>query len=217
MSCAHGSEQLVRAAGASEEAAQYIAGHCDQARCWLFLDALDEVAEPERLKAFWGVLRQWQTRVVLTSRPYAYEGGLPFQPLECRLAPFVARQTRALVERWYAGDSGRAAPLLQTLRTSPGLEQMGQNPLLLTLVCWLAEDREITPDLSRSQLYEWMVRDLLSLDRNGSLDPVRRRGLSFCRWCGRSAGGGSRPIRERKPCHTISCATGSKTATGGRR
>jgi len=170
---------LLRAAGASEEAAQYIAGHCDQARCWLFLDALDEVAEPERLEAFWGVLRQWQTRVVLTSRPYAYQGGLPFQPLECRLAPFVARQTRALVERWYAEDSGRAAPLLQTLRSSAGLEQMGQNPLLLTLVCWLAEDREITPDLSRSQLYEWMVRDLLSLDRNGSLDPVRRRGAQL--------------------------------------
>jgi HEAT repeat protein len=170
---------LVRAAGASEEAAQYIAGHCDQARCWLFLDALDEVAEPERLKAFWGVLRQWQTRVVLTSRPYAYEGRLPFQPLECRLAPFAARQTRALVERWYAGDSGRANPLLQTLRSSAGLEQMGQNPLLLTLVCWLAEDREITPDVSRSQLYEWMVRDLLSLDRHGSLDRAGLRGAQL--------------------------------------
>jgi HEAT repeat protein len=166
-------EQLVRAAGASEAAAQYIAGHCDQARCWLFLDALDEVMEPARLQAFWGVLRQWQTRVVLTSRPYAYEGGLPFQPLECRLAPFVARQTRALVERWYAGDSGRANPLLQTLRSSVGLAQMGQNPLLLTLVCWLAEGHPITPDLSRSQLYEWMVRDLLSLDRKGNRDPVR--------------------------------------------
>jgi HEAT repeat protein len=167
---------LLRAAGASEEVARHLAAHCHEARCWLFLDALDEVAEPERLEAFWGVLRQWQTRVVLTSRPYAYQGGLPFQPLECRLAPLVSRQTRALVERWYAGDSGRANSLLETLRSSAGLEQMGQNPLLLTLVCWLAEDREITPDLSRSQLSEWMVRDLLSLDRNGSLDPVRLRG-----------------------------------------
>jgi HEAT repeat protein len=167
---------LLLGAKAPEPVADYVADHCHEERCWLFLDALDEVAEPERLKAFWGVLRQWQTRVVLTSRPYAYQGGLPFQPLECRLAPFVARQTRALVERWYAGDSGRAAPLLQTLRSSAGLEQMGQNPLLLTLVCWLAEGHPITPDLSRSQLYEWMVRDLLSLDRNGSLDPVRRRG-----------------------------------------
>jgi hypothetical protein len=164
---------LLLGAKAPESVADYVADHCHEERCWLFLDALDEVAEPERLKAFWGVLRQWQTRVVLTSRPYAYQGGLPFQPLECRLAPFVARQTRALVERWHAGDSGRAAPLLQTLRSSAGLEQMGQNPLLLTLVCWLAEDREITPDVSRSQLYEWMVRDLLSLDRQGNRDPVR--------------------------------------------
>ena len=168
-------EGLLREAGASGQVARYIAKHCDKARCWLFLDAFDEVAKPERLKAFWDVLGNWQTRVVLTSRPYAYQGGLPFQPLECRLAPLVARQTRALVERWHATDSGRADALLQTLHGSPGLEQMGQNPLLLTLVCWLGEEHQLTPDFSRSQLYEWMVQDLLSLDRDGSLDRVRLR------------------------------------------
>ncbi|GIU73097.1 MAG: hypothetical protein KatS3mg004_0184 [Bryobacteraceae bacterium] len=172
-----GLEQLLADKGVDRQTASYVAGQWKQSRCWLFLDGLDEVADPAQLQELWQVLARGECRVVLTSRPYAYRGGLPFRRVEYRLAPLTGKQWRELIGRWYRDDANRAASLLQQIGTSAALEQMAQNPLLVTFVCWVAERHSVTAEMSRSQLYDRIVRDLLAVDRQGTQDLSRAEAL----------------------------------------
>ena len=153
---------------------EYLVKHAHEERVLLILDGLDEVIDEEGLWAVLHVVSGWRCRVVLTSRPYGYEGrNLPFDVVEYRLSPFSSGQVRAFVERWFQGEEGEMR-LKQLLATSPAVQQLGQNPFLLTLVCWVVEWHELPDDITRTQLYGRVIRDVLGLSRGGT-DPVNEQ------------------------------------------
>ena len=57
--------------GMRAEVAGYLAGHVREARCWLLLDALDEVEQPAALQPLLAAIGQWNCRVLITSRRMA--------------------------------------------------------------------------------------------------------------------------------------------------
>jgi hypothetical protein len=77
------------------------------------------------------------------------------------------------------------------LRQSPSVRQLGQNPFLLTLICWVGERQELSEQMTRTEIYGTVVRDLLGLARDGlGIGP-----RSYCRCCRRSPS--SYSLRER--------------------
>jgi len=162
-------------AGYPEIAVNYLAEHFHESRCWLFLDALDEASDENALALIYNVLEKRQCHVVITSRPYGYEGRqLPFNMTEYRLAPLTNAQARAFVEKWFGGG-GRQARMIELLTRSYSIQRMSQSPFLLTLLCWVAERHDLADDITRTQLYDRIVLDLLGLPPNGKGEVDDRR------------------------------------------
>lgn len=152
----------------------------------LLLDGLDETphaeARRERLKQVIGsFLRAYpECRVVLTSRPYAYDAQSPWRLdphgfREVSLAPFSPAQQQAFCEQWYAllGERGlvpretaaeSARRLASTLASRAYLKPLAESPLMLTMIADIhARGGGRLPGGGRARLYEQSV-DLL-LDR----------------------------------------------------
>jgi len=162
-----------------EIAVNYLVDHFHESRCWLFLDALDEASDENALALIFNVLKQWQCRVVITSRPYGYERRrLPFDVTEYRLAPLTDAQARSFVEKWYSGG-GRQTRMIELLTRSHSIRRMSQSPFLLMLLCWVAERYDQAEDITRTQLYDRIVLDLLGLPPNGKgeVDDLRANEL----------------------------------------
>jgi len=129
------SEQLDKQSCAGETR-RYLVEGLGERRTWLFLDAFDEL--PAERQEIWDdyvrVLSRWRCRVVLTSRPYAYEARrLPYRKEEIgeyRLAPLSGEQRETFIERWY-GEKDRGESILELQRSNPAVEQTAQNPFLL--------------------------------------------------------------------------------------
>ena len=134
-------------------------------RCWLLLDALDEVPERKRLKAALESLRNARCRVLVTSRPYGYDSTvLPFPSvIEYELAPLTPRQRRQFIGKWYKNDtSSRRARVDELLKDNPQFGDLTRNALLLTLTCATAERHALSPDTARRvDLYRLILRDMV--------------------------------------------------------
>jgi hypothetical protein len=135
-------------------------------RCWLVLDALDQVEERDR-KALTARLKQleqpgWAGRVLLTCRTANYDRArVPWAELtEYELAPFRPEDTRRLVERWFGAGEGRGRALADLLQRSFALGHACRNPLLATLTCLAHEDRGVTAETTRGDLYARVLRGL---------------------------------------------------------
>jgi len=150
----------------------------------LLLDGLDEVPEAhkyrEQLKA---TVEQFaldfpHCRIVLTSRPYAYQD-VALRPDGFdvrRLAPFSPEQIEAFITRWYTHlglkdpafgpetAARYAKRLVHEVQRNPRLADLATSPLLLTLMVSLHRWREGggLPE-KRQELYEESVRLLLDL------------------------------------------------------
>ncbi len=150
----------------------------------LLLDGLDEVPEAhryrEQLKAAVErfALDFPQCRIVLTSRPYAYQD-VALRPVNFevrRLAPFTPEQVATFITRWYthAGlkdakfgpeNAARYAErLAHEVQRNPRLADLATTPLLLALMASLHRWREggSLPE-KRQELYEESVKLLLDL------------------------------------------------------
>lgn len=150
----------------------------------LLLDGLDEVPEAhryrEQLKAAVErfALDFPQCRIVLTSRPYAYQD-VALRPANFevrRLAPFTSAQVATFITRWYthAGlKDARFGPqnaaryaerLAYEVQRNPRLADLATTPLLLALMASLHRWREggSLPE-KRQELYEESVKLLLDL------------------------------------------------------
>jgi formylglycine-generating enzyme required for sulfatase activity len=148
----------------------------------LLLDGFDEVPDAgerrERLKqvveAF--ARRFGLCRILLTSRPYAYQKqdwrlGEGFA--EAVLAPWNDGQIRRFVERWYAQAEGerlsaevaaaRAQELAAALFANDRLLQLARRPLLLTLIASVHAWRGGRLPEDRESLYDQAVNLLLDL------------------------------------------------------
>ena len=160
------------------EVGRYAKEHLQEARVWLFLDALDEVPAERRglLSEYFQVLERWQCHVVITSRPYAFsQWSLPFPEAKqrvYRLAPLNDSQAQSLVGAWF-GDKPRGEVLRNLLRSSVAVRRMAQSPYLLTMLCLVAERRKIDAKIRRTTLYAYAVNDLLGLTREGGAEEGR--------------------------------------------
>ncbi len=149
----------------------------------LVLDGLDETPAAEQCR---GRLRQVVTsfcrryrraRVLVTSRPYAYEPGSPWRLdsagfEETALAPFDAVQARAYVDGWYQhlaarGQVGadqaprRAAALWREVSATDYLKPLAERPLILTMMADLHASAGGRLRGGRAGIYEQSVELLL--------------------------------------------------------
>lgn len=155
----------------------------DAGQALLLLDGLDEVpslatpthaARTDVLDAVRALAELYPaTHVVLSCRTRAFSAELHNAlgwPVE-HLAPFTMGQIRFFARAWFAalaergglvqaGSERQAVALLATLARSPRLRQLAANPLLLTMMVLVLNERGALP-LDRPQLYEEMLSLLL--------------------------------------------------------
>ncbi len=135
-------------------------------KCLIMLDGLDEVADPNlRAKVVFWVERQRDihgaNRFLVSSRPNGYRQN----PIDgftlLRALPFTHRQVEKFVRNWYLAneimahqkdDPGvkqeatrGAEDLLNRLQSTPNLQDLAVNPLLLTLIATVHRYRSELP------------------------------------------------------------------------
>ncbi|MEW6496650.1 MAG: HEAT repeat domain-containing protein [Cyanobacteriota bacterium] len=153
-------------------------------KCLLLLDALDEVPKEhwkclvEKLNRF--AQRQSPCRIICTSRIVGYGGAFVAGVKEVEIVPFSQKQTEKYIEKWFDNAEGylnndavSAASLIQELRNKPQIRGLAQNPLLLSLICSLYQEKGLTLPARRCQVYEQAVRYMLgkwSKNRNPELN-----------------------------------------------
>jgi len=158
----------------------------------LVLDGLDETPAAElcreRIKqVILSFTRRYpETRVLVTSRPYAYQEASPWRLdeagfAEATLAPFDDHKTHAYVEGWYRhlaargqldADSAdaRIEDLVREIRSTPYLQPLAERPLMLTMMADLHASAGGRLRGGRAGLYERSVE--LLLDRWNQLRDV---------------------------------------------
>ena len=106
--------------------------------------------------------------IIVTSRIVGYEGGFAPDAKEMEIVPFQEEQTGEYVHRWFANATGTlqdasASPekLLSELQRKPQIRGLTQNPLLLSLLCSLYQERELTLPARRSQVYDKALHFML--------------------------------------------------------
>ncbi|GET40636.1 HEAT repeat domain-containing protein [Microseira wollei] len=140
-------------------------------KCLLLLDALDEVPQKhrqylsEKLNRFVG---NYPCSIICTSRIVGYGGVFLDGAKEVEIVPFSQKQTEEYIEFWfknaagYLNDDAVSAPaLMRELRNKPQIRGLAQNPLLLSLICSLYQEKGLTLPARRCQVYEKAVSYML--------------------------------------------------------
>ncbi|MEQ9236039.1 HEAT repeat domain-containing protein [Coleofasciculus sp. E2-BRE-01] len=135
----------------------------ENGKCYLLLDALDEVPKQnrtrlaEKLNRF---ARNYNCPMICTSRIVGYGGAFLPDAKEVEIVPFSQKQTEAYIQTWFknaAGyledDSVSAEGLIEELRHKPQIGGLAQNPLLLSLLCSLYQVKGLTLPARRTQVY----------------------------------------------------------------
>jgi HEAT repeat protein/energy-coupling factor transporter ATP-binding protein EcfA2 len=140
-------------------------------KCLLLLDALDEVPQKHRLylsEKLNRFVRNYPGSIICTSRIVGYGGGFLDGAKEVEIVPFSQKQTEEYIEIWFknaAGylndDSVSAAALIRELQHKPQIRGLAQNPLLLSLICSLYQEKGLTLPARRCQVYEQAVSYML--------------------------------------------------------
>ncbi|MBF0606649.1 MAG: NACHT domain-containing protein [Candidatus Magnetobacterium sp. LHC-1] len=143
-------------------------------KCIVLLDGLDEVGNQEERRK----VSEWvniqikaypESLFLLTSRPLGYLA-VPLQgAYVLEVQNFDAGQVKRFINNWYLANETRsagnvlsdkireranrgAADLLQRLQTTPSLNALTANPLLLTMIAMVHKYRSALPS-SRAELY----------------------------------------------------------------
>ncbi len=147
-------------------------------RCLLIFDGVDEIPErfgkhfPRRnfLSGLADAAQTWMkqgNRILLTSRPYGVSGGEQAQLglTEAKLLELPRELQAAFIDRWYAAAEGergavKSRGLIEHLDGRPDLNDLRNNPMLLTALCVKYDEGQRLPgDLYR--LYEAVVSQVL--------------------------------------------------------
>ncbi len=141
-------------------------------KCLLLLDALDEVPTEHRKRLIEKLNRFAQRkppcRIICTSRIVGYSGAFVAGVKEVEIVPFSQKQIEQYIETWFRNAAGylnddtvSASSLIQELRNKPQISGLAQNPLLLSLICSLYQEKGLTLPARRCQVYEQAVRYML--------------------------------------------------------
>ena len=162
---------------------QWFRAKLDNGRCLVMLDGLDEVADERQRRQ----VSRWvdaQMRAypeacwILTSRPYGYRNA-PLTEARTTLGvqSFSLKQMEQFLRRWYlqneilrqvrkrdpgveAAATAKAEDLIGRIKTYPPLAAMALNPLLLTMIATVHDNRGALPG-SRVELYDEICDVLL--------------------------------------------------------
>ena len=140
-------------------------------KCLLLLDALDEVPQKyrlylsEKLNRF---VRNYPCSIICTSRIVGYGGAFLDGAKDVEIVPFSQKQTEKYIEIWfknaagYLNDNSVSAPaLIRELQNKPQIRGLAQNPLLLSLICSLYQEKGLTLPARRCEVYEEAVSYML--------------------------------------------------------
>ena len=142
-------------------------------KCLLLLDALDEVPKidrnrmelQEKLDRF---IQNYPCSVICTSRIVGYDGNFLADRQEVEIVPFREAQIEQYVKTWFTNAAGHlsdpsvsATELMRELRSKPQVRGLVQNPLLLSLICSLYQEKGLTLPARRTQVYEKAVEYML--------------------------------------------------------
>ncbi len=176
---AHFAEALAGARFAHGE--RFLARRLARGECMLLLDALDEVVDPTARQRVVAEVNRLRTghgegnQILVTSRIAGFPGTLTgYRQLE--VEALKEAQIAAFVHGWFADTPDaqarerRVEGLLQALGRSPRLRALASNPLLLSLMTLLYENRWDLPE-RRAVVYEECV-GLLTAEWD------RRRGVT---------------------------------------
>jgi energy-coupling factor transporter ATP-binding protein EcfA2 len=141
-------------------------------KCLLLLDALDEVPKEHRndlQKKLNRFARNYPCPIICTSRIVGYGGAFVESAKEVEIVPFSQKQTEQYIETWFTNaagyiedDSVSAEKLIEELRDKPQITGLAQNPLLLSLLCSLYQEKGLTLPARRTQVYAKAVDYMLS-------------------------------------------------------
>jgi energy-coupling factor transporter ATP-binding protein EcfA2 len=142
-------------------------------KCLLLLDALDEVPKVERNRVdlkekLDRLMENYPCQVICTSRIVGYDGNFLDGGQEVEIVPFREPQIERYVTTWFRNVAGHlsdksvsAAELMRELRNKPQVRGLVQNPLLLSLICSLYQEKGLTLPAHRVQVYEKAVKYML--------------------------------------------------------
>jgi hypothetical protein len=178
----------------------------EQGQCLLLLDALDEVPAVQRARLAERVERFARNApgpIICTSRIVGYGGFLPGLK-EVEIVPFRQKQIEQYVETWFKNLArsakakllqpnhrfgtpddlqpklrfGTPDDLIRELRNKPQIRGLAQNPLLLSLVCSLYQEEQLTLPARRVEVYAQAIKFMLTdwrRQRTGSQPPSEWR------------------------------------------
>jgi formylglycine-generating enzyme required for sulfatase activity/predicted MPP superfamily phosphohydrolase/energy-coupling factor transporter ATP-binding protein EcfA2 len=155
-------------------------------RALFLLDGLDEVPEQLRrglVKIIAGFrLENKNNRFLLTGRPHGINTATIqyFGEYLRDIEPLDHEKVMAFVSNWFRVVSGQAvglagmtaAEMMGDIRVNPHVSVFTANPLLLTAVCILYQDKKRLPD-QRAELYCRIVDNLISRRFHQIMDPEK--------------------------------------------
>ena len=155
-------------------------------RALFLLDGLDEVPEQVRrglVEVIAGFrLENKSNRFLLTGRPHGIDAAAIqyFGEFLRDIEPLDNEKVMVFVSNWFRVVSGQAvglagmtaAEMLGDIRVNPHVSVFTQNPLLLTAVCILYQDKKRLPD-QRAELYCRIVDNLISRRFHQIMDPEK--------------------------------------------
>ena len=143
-----------------------------QGKCWLLLDALDEVTQEKRhllIQKLNDFARAYPNcSIIGTSRIVGYGGKLVDGAKDMEIVPFTQQETERYIKTWFTNaqksltdKSVAAKGLIQALRDRPQIAGLAQNPLLLSLICSLYQRDKLKLPARRGQIYKQSVDCML--------------------------------------------------------
>ncbi|MEM7014136.1 MAG: NACHT domain-containing protein, partial [Verrucomicrobiota bacterium] len=136
----------------------------------VMFDGLDEVFDPrdrdEVMRQIAGFAETYpNARIIVTSRPHGYHEGIlrPAGFAHFRLQDLDAEQKERFVRAWFArvfpksekDANVRIERVLSAIERSPSVRWLAGNPLLLTIMCLIAREKELPRE--RARFYEQCI------------------------------------------------------------
>ncbi|MBA4392815.1 MAG: hypothetical protein C0407_04595, partial [Desulfobacca sp.] len=143
-------------------------------RTVILLDGLDELLPEYRdsiVNAFADLAISYSgNRIVLTSRPHGIEEAAVkrFGDRHLKILSFDMEQVKLFINQWftylYPGSAGlggkNAQAMINEIKTHPAIDQLINNPLMLTAICILYHDEKELPG-QRAELYKKFIDNML--------------------------------------------------------
>ncbi|NET08348.1 MAG: NACHT domain-containing protein [Symploca sp. SIO2B6] len=162
---------------------QWFENKLKHGKCLVMLDGLDEVAdETQRQQVSSWVDKQMgkypETTFIMTSRPFGYHNAqLKQVGISLEVKPFNLKQMEEFLHNWYlqnevlrqarkidpgvkANAEIKANDLIERIKNHPTIAAIALNPLLLTMIATVHDNRGALPG-SRLELYEEICEVLL--------------------------------------------------------